>query len=71
MKELTAMLNGIEDSYYDFVSAIVHYAKKHVSRQEALHRFLSENPDAKSADVIRFVSEQSDFSEDAAYMNVG
>ena len=33
--------------------------------------YLKENPEGKSADVIRLVSEQSDFAEDAAYMNVG
>ena len=33
--------------------------------------YLKENPEAKSADVIRFVSEQSGFAGDAAYMNVG
>lgn len=34
MNELSALLNGIEDSYFDFVSAMLHYAEKKPSRRE-------------------------------------
>jgi len=68
MKELTALLNNIEDSYYDFVSAMLHYAGKKESRQKALIQFLKTHPDAKSSDVVLFVSKQPDFAEDAAYL---
>jgi len=71
MSELSVMLNEIEDSYYDFVSAMLHYAEKKPSRSEALLTYLKKNPTAKSSEVIRFVSEQPDFFEDAAYMQVG
>ena len=70
MKELVALLNGIEDSYYDFVSAMVHYAEKKQSRLDALLGFIKSNPGVKSSDVVEFVSNQKDFYEDAAYMKV-
>ena len=69
MNELSELLNGIEDSYFDFVSAILHYAEKRESRQTILLSYLKSHPDAKASDVVRFVSEQPDFHEDAAYMN--
>ncbi|MGN0311864.1 MAG: hypothetical protein ACI4CC_03730 [Lachnospiraceae bacterium] len=71
MNELSALLNGIEDSYYDFVSAMLHYAEKKQSRQEELLKYLHANPKAKSADVVKFVADQPDFYEDASYMQVG
>ena len=71
MKELTELLNGIEDTYFDFVSAMLHYAEKNDSRLNILLGFLKDHPDAKSSDVVKFVSSQPDFSEDAAYMQVG
>ena len=33
MEELTALLNAIDDSYYDFVSAMINYAAKKPTRQ--------------------------------------
>lgn len=71
MNELTKMLNEIEDSYFDFVSAILHYAEKKPTRLEAVVEFLKGNPGISSADVIKFVSDQPDFFEDAAYIQVG
>ena len=71
MKELTELLNAIEDSYFDFVSAILHYAEKKESRREILLAYLKENPNVKSSDVVKFVSDQPDFFEDAAYGKVG
>ena len=68
MEELMILLNNIDDSYFDFVSGIAHYAEKKPSRVEALLKFLKANPEAKSSDVVKFVSEQKDFYEDAAYM---
>ena len=70
MDELTALLNGIEDSYFDFVSAILNYAGKKKSRLKTLLDYLHDNPGVSSSDVIRFVSDQEDFMEDAAYMKV-
>lgn len=33
--------------------------------------YIKNTPNLKSSDVVRFVSEQNDFFEDAAYMEVG
>ncbi len=70
MEELKERLISIEDSYYDFVSGILHYAEKKESRCEAILSFLKNNPEALSSDVVRFVSTQEDFYEDAAYMRI-
>ena len=70
MDELLYRLNRIEDSYYDFVSAVEHYAGKKPERLNALLDYLKKNPDADSSDILEFVSDQDDFYEDAAYMNV-
>ena len=71
MEELAGLLNMVEDSYFDFVSAILHYAEKKPARLEAVVEFLKSNPGISSADVIKFVSDQPDFFEDAAYIQVG
>ena len=68
MGELAALLNQVEDSYFDFISAMLHYAQKKESRQTLLIDYLKNHPEAKSRDVIRFVSDQPDCYEDAAYM---
>ena len=70
MNELTKLLNEIDDAYFDFVSAMLHYADKKESRQKVLLEYLKSNPGVKASDVVKFVSDQPDFSEDAAYMKV-
>ncbi len=70
MNELSELLTKIDCSYADFVDAIMHYAKKNSSRMERLMDYLKQNPNANSSDVVRFVSEQPDFADDAAYIQV-
>ena len=69
MNELKERLLKVEDSYYDFVSAILYYAENKDSRCKAIIDFLDNNPNALSADIVKFVSLQDDFYEDAAFMN--
>ena len=64
MDELTHMLNNVSDSYYDFVVAVLSYAKKKEHREKAVSEYMMSNPDAKSSDILLFVSEQEDFYED-------
>ena len=71
MMEIRELLEKIEDSYTDFVDAICHYAQKTPARTQIVLDYLKTNPKAKSSDVVRFVSDQPDFVEDAAYMQVG
>ena len=71
MEELVCLLNRVDDSYFDFVSAMIHYAEKNPDRLRRVLDYIKNNPNALSSDIIKFVSEQEDFYEDAAYMNVG
>jgi hypothetical protein len=71
MEELVCLLNRVDDSYFDFVSAMIHYAEKKTDRLRRVLDYIKNNPNALSSDIIKFVSEQEDFYEDAAYMNVG
>ena len=66
MEELTRLLNSVEDSYYDFVAAMLKYASKKEERKNALLNFLKDNPSALSSDIIQFVSDRDDFFEDSA-----
>lgn len=68
MEELTALLNKIEDSYYDFVSFVLHYAGRKASHLDVMLSYLKEHPQALSSDVLKFLSDQEDIYEDAAYM---
>lgn len=71
MEELVCLLNRVDDSYFDFVSAMIHFAEKKPDRLRRVLDYIKNNPNALSSDIIKFVSEQEDFYEDAAYMNVG
>ena len=71
MEELVCLLNRVDDSYFDFVLAMIHYAEKKPDRLRRVLDYIKNNPNALSSDIIKFVSEQEDFYEDAAYMNVG
>jgi hypothetical protein len=67
MKELTIMLNNVKDSYYDFVVAVLNYARKKQSRLENVKDFMISNPDASTSDILEYISNQADFFEDAAF----
>jgi hypothetical protein len=66
MDELSDRLNSVKDAYYDFISAVIHYAEKKPERLEAVLSFIRENPKALSSDIVEFISRQDDFFEDAA-----
>lgn len=67
MEEITARLNNVEDSYQGFVRAVLTYVKKKQSRMEAVLEFMDNNPYALSSDILKYISDQEDFYEDAAY----
>ena len=54
--------------YSTFILDRAEYAK--ICR-EINTNYIKRNPCVKSADVIKFVSDQPDFADDAAYMRVG
>ena len=57
MEELRKLLNNIDDSYFEFVSAMEHYAQKNAERLEMLTAYIKRNPGVN-------------FADDAAYMRV-
>lgn len=63
MDELYERLNTIPDSYFAFVLGIVSYVKMKPSRLDVVLTFLRDNENAKSSDVVKFISEQPDFNE--------
>ena len=69
MEEFTIMLNNIEDSYYDFIVAVLTYVKKKQIRFDVVKEFIENNPKALTSDILAFISEQEDFYEDAAYVH--
>lgn len=68
MEELTIMLNSVEDSYYDFIVAVLSYVKKKQERYDKVKNFIESNPGALSSDILEFISDQEDFYEDAAFV---
>ena len=68
MKELTIQLNKIDGAYYDFIVAVLNYTGKKKSRYDAVKSFMGDNPSASPSDILKFISMQDDFGEDAAYM---
>ena len=57
MEKLALLLFDIEDSYDDFVSAILFYSKKNKSRLNKVLNFIKTNKDVKFTDVVKFVSD--------------
>ena len=65
MKKFTIRLNDVRDSYYGFIVAVLNYVNKKSSRLEVVEKYMDDNPDALSSDILRFISEQEDFCDDA------
>ena len=66
MDELKVLLNQVEDTYYDFVVAVLQYAKKKQSRTEVVVEYIKKNPKANTSDILEFISDQ-----DAAFVKAG
>ena len=64
MNELLNLLNNVTDSYDGFVGGIMAYAHKKQSRIDAISKYIKNNPQATSSDIIYFVSKQDDFFDD-------
>ena len=69
MEAFTIRLTNVADSYYDFVAAVLTYVKNKKSRISIVGKFMDDNPNALSSDILEFISKQDDFFEDAAYAN--
>ncbi|MCR5322931.1 MAG: hypothetical protein K6E85_06650 [Lachnospiraceae bacterium] len=71
MDELKELLIKVKDSYFDFILGMLNYAGKKQSRCEMLTKFLKDNPDITTSDVIKYISDQPDFFDDAAPISAG
>lgn len=64
MEELKLLLINIEDSYYDFVESTLGYSKDNEKHIDLLINYIKGNPNVKTSDVIKFISDQPDFMDD-------
>ena len=67
MEQFAIKLSNIKGSYYSFVVAVLGYVKKKESRFDIVNKYIDENPDALTSDILDFISKQDDFYEDASY----
>ena len=67
MEDFIIKLNQIEDSYYDFVVAVLSYVKKKQSRLDTVRNYIESTPGALSADILEFIADQEDFYDDSVY----
>lgn len=68
--EFTTKLNTVQGSYYGFVVAVLTYVKNNTSRLETVDRYMNSNPNATTSDILMFISNQDDFYESAAPLQV-
>ena len=57
MNELKSLLLRVPDSYYEFVESLLDEAGKSEARKNALIRYLKDNPEATTSDVIGYLVE--------------
>lgn len=68
--EFTTKLNTVQGSYYGFVVAVLTYVKNNTSRLETVDRYMNSNLNATTSDILMFISNQDDFYESAAPLQV-
>ena len=64
MEELYEKLNNLPRAYFGFVMGVITYCKKSPERLQKVLEFLNSNDNLTTSDVVRFISNQSDFFED-------
>lgn len=55
VKGLKKALRGVSDSYDDFVRTVMASAQKSPENAEAIKKFMEDNPEAKTSDILEFV----------------
>lgn len=73
LEEMEEILLGVSDSYEGFIKAVLNYVEKNNKRFETVSEYLVENPEALSADILEFISDQDDFYDEMweQYVKVG
>lgn len=73
MNDLIQRLNNISDTYDDFISGVINYAKKDSEHVRILNEYIGSRTDLTTSDVIAFIIGQPDFHNYSAtaVQNVG
>lgn len=61
MKELIAKLRKVPGSYTGFVAGVIAYTSKSPKGLEAVMNYIDTVEELTTSDVVRFISEQTDF----------
>ena len=61
MDNLIHKLNSVSDTYDNFVLGVVNYAKRDPNHVTILHRFMDNNLNLTTSDIIEFIIQQPDF----------
>ena len=64
MEEIYNMIAAIPDAYFEFIDSVMSYVKKKPERIKTVAKYLKENDELNSSDVLRFIINQPDFFED-------
>ena len=65
MERLTELLNGVRDSYYDFVAGFLNYAKRRNENLEVMTAFIENHPEADTSDILECMINRDDYYEHA------
>lgn len=65
MEKLSELLNSVHDSYYDFVVAVLNYAKRNKNNLEEMTTYIEQHSDAGSSEIIEFMISRDNYYEHA------
>lgn len=65
MERLTELLNGVKDSYYDFVVGVLNYAKRNTKNTEDMISFIETHPEADSSTILEYMMNRPDYFDHA------
>ena len=65
MDRLTELLNGVKDSYYDFVVGVLNYTKRNTKNAEDMISFIEAHPKADSSTILEYMISRSDYFDHA------
>ena len=67
LEVLRDRLRAVKDWYWGFERAVICYAKEKTERATNVLIFMISKPEATTFDILKFISDQPDFLEDAAH----
>ena len=63
--KLTELLNGVKDSYYDFVVGVLNYTKRNTKNAEDMISFIEAHPEADSSTILEYMISRPDYFDHA------